>query len=247
LASENTLNEESDALTGLAYIGNLRNHKGAASEKRIPRPMGAQVSGDQTQDTEENGRPETHFVWYGLFVASLVGILALLFTWQNNPDPRPASQPTQQQRQPARMAEEIKPQETQQNQAPKAAQRPVSQNQDRSVPPTPEREPIDTFESQESNNTTSFRESRAFKQAEARSNQQEREMQEDPYQDDYYYDQGDRPPEQDPVRSQLSRETTDPRNSWADDLESINDNPEYYEPEYVEPGVYPEEELYEEY
>lgn len=255
--------EEDEALTGLAYIGNLRNGKGVEGEKRVPRPIGAQVGKDQSASFELPKQvQEPQWIWYGLFAASLMGIVALLLTWQDSAPKR--STDGRSQNGPAQMAREIEPEPTQQdqNQAPIQPRRSGQDNRntsrERNQPNEKEREPVDTFDSRPKTisrprtrtrtRTQSFRESKAYRQAQSRSAQQERQMEDDPYQeDDYYYDEGDVPPEQDPVRSQLSRETTDPRNSWADDLESIEDDPEYYEPDYVEPGVYPEEELYEEY
>lgn len=255
LASSDHQKEEAEALTGLAYIGNLKSGKGVEGEKRIPRPMGAQVGQDQgasfqvpeKEAKETNEKQETQWIWYALFGASFMGIIVLMLTWQSS-TPKPSAK-TPQQRKPSQTGPRSQAQQQDQSSStPRASANQRQNRQPQNNQPT-QREPIESYSPPGRNqqNTTSFRESKAYQQAQNRHGQQERQMQDDPYQDGYYYDEGDVPPEQDPVRGHLSRETTDPRNSWADDLESIDDDPEYYEQEYVEPGAYPEEELYEEY
>lgn len=250
LASSDNQREEAEALTGLAYIGNLKNGKGVEGEKKVPRPLGAQVEMKEFSSPKTSVSQNQQWPWYALFGVSLVGILALILTWQTSgtQDKSSSSQSTQDSSR-TQMAKEVEPQqnlESKQNentQAPLEARRPASPNRERAQL-RQRRQPLDIGQRKTTTRSqTSFRESQAY-----RETQQERQMLDDPASEDgYYYDEGDVPPEQDPIRRQLTRETTDPRNSWADDLESIQDDPEYYDEGYVEPGVYPEDELYEEY
>lgn len=240
LASSDKQREEAEAIAGLAYIGNLRAGKGVEIErkKRRQENEAKEESATDQAELDEVKKPaaQNQLAWYALFFLSLTGTIILLLTWESGA-PEQAAQTTAPQTQQA-------PQQT----APQALQ-PVSRTPSQNSRPQNSAVSIGTRQAIESPSAprapraqqNSFRNSAAFQRAQSSPRVSgERQMEDDPYVDDYFYDDGSSTFESDPVRSQLSRDTIEPAmdDSWVEEMTE----PEMYDTAVEEP---PFEDLFE--
>lgn len=195
---------ETEAITGLAYLGNLRVGKGVEVQKVKNR-------GDLTDPEMKLQIEEQSFqyFWYGLFFISLTGILLVFLTWSSpTPTTKQMTEAPEVQRQtaPALKGQAIPAQEVTIKETAAQPQRP----QVRRAAPV-----VRQVGRTKRSERTSFTESQAYQRAEE-SVELDNEEFADAEQADYYYDDGSAPIENDPVRRQASRELVNPNNEYDD-------------------------------
>lgn len=233
LARSDKEREEAEAIAGLAYIGNLRSGKGVEIERKKRRsevnPEQEVISQDRMNKESESAPQQ--LVWYALFFLSLTGTLLIFLTWNNGaPESEigTQSQQTTVVTQPGQVAPMLEPVSRTPAVAPTSADSTARQKEASS-----RRQMIEPSSAAAPRQQNSFRESPAFKRAQnAPRVSGERQMADDPYVDDYFYDDGSSTFESDPVRSQLSRETIEPTldDTWVEEMTE----PEMFEDQGIE-------------
>lgn len=203
---------ETEALTGLAYLGNLRSGK---SREQAKKHYEGDVTNPSMTNPMKNDVDQFHYFWVGLFFISFAGIIMVLLTWNSS---RPKLE-AQQSSQPQAISQQEKVQQKlmearsgQTPPPPKLTGQPVINNnrapsgESLENVPTPR---VQRLQNRAQAARTSLAESRGAKEAFA-----DRAFENEA--DDYVYDNGDGPYEQDPVRSRVSRQTLDPESEYDD-------------------------------
>lgn len=245
LTSSDKQREEAEAIAGLAYIGNLRAGKGVEIERKkrrqereteeIEDEQMSEISNgvDGAEKLKKNG--QNQLAWYALFFLSLTGTLILLLTWNSGAPEQIQTAPDSQTAQAVPQNPAAQAQRQQQQAARTPGQKsPTTQSR---IPVTiGKRQAIEAPQAtgQPRVQQNSFRKSAAFQRAQTSPRVSgERQMEDDPYVDDYFYDDGSSTFESDPVRSQLSRDTIEPSidNTWVEEMTE----PEMYDTAVEEP------------
>lgn len=221
LQSATSQNHETEALTGLAYLGNLRTGKSREHAKK-------QYDGDITNPSMKNPLKgdvdKFHYFWVGLFFVSFAGIIMVLLTW-NSSKPQLEAQdanpsPQQVTSQQAKVQQQlVESRRGQTPPTPKLTGQPIQRANTVAPPPTPiENVPaprVQRLQKRAQASRTSLIQSRGAREALADQDNESEQY------DDYAYDNGDTPYEQDPVRSRVSRQTLNPdteQQDWASTL-----------------------------
>ncbi len=196
---------ETEAITGLAYLGNLRAGKGIEVQKVKNR--GDLTDPERKIETEEQS---FQYFWYGLFFISLTGILLVFLTWSS---PTPSNKQMTKTA-PEMSAEQVPTLKGQAIPAPElkkaaAESRPSRPQVSRAAPV------VKQVARTRRADRTSFTESEAYKRAEASVGSDNEDFA-DAEQAEYYYDDGSAPIENDPVRRQASRELLNPNSEYDD-------------------------------
>lgn len=217
---------ETEAITGLAYLGNLKAGKGHEISKRS---FGGDVTNPNRENPLASGEPFQYF-WIALFFVSFAGIVMIALTWDSTKPKGQTRHVDQQTQNPFEQAV-AQPKTLQGEPIERPTRRPqVARPAQQQLRPT--------------NSPQSLTQSRGFRRAmqQEPTNDAQRG---DEFYDDYAYDDGQGPIENDPVRSRASREMLtaegEPYEVWA---ESVGRSPaQYEEEEAVYQDSYEEEPL----
>ncbi|OUR95314.1 hypothetical protein A9Q84_15865 [Halobacteriovorax marinus] len=179
--------EETNLIAGLAYIGNLK--IGKAKAKATEEKSHTETSSELPFEEFEQEETSRSYLWPILFVMSLVGITIVIATWSSN---KPKTQTMKTKTSKTVRAKRIEP----------IKLKPISKTRAK----TPS-----NFNSNTRINSrpTSFKRSKAFRQAGKRKKLSENALMKKDNAD-FYYDDASDPVELDPIRSTLSKETIDP-------------------------------------
>lgn len=206
------VDEKTNLIAGLAYIGNLRTGKAKhATVRQEP-----QAQSDEEFSFEENveGKKKAP-LWPILFLISIVGLSYLYTTWDSKTEKEEIT--TTKQNKKIRN-------KSYSNKAP-IKLRPVKMR--------PKSNAKLSTGSNVSSRPTSFKKSKAFRQA---AKKQKKRLTNNALinveNDDYYYDDNTDPVELDPIRSTLSKETIDPElDGEFDDIERAPASDEIFDEE----------------
>ncbi len=185
---KNFSDEKTNLIAGLAYIGNLRAGKAKEAQRKTNQE---EIESSEVEIDASSSRDMQDYLWKGLFLLSAIGLVAIFITWSSQKptaDRSPASTTKVRKLEPIK----LKP-EREFN----------SESNDRDTTS------VDT-EAKVNSRPTSFRRSKAFRQA-AKPNKKLTDDARYPAEsDDFYYDDNTDPVELDPIRNTLSKETIDP-------------------------------------
>jgi hypothetical protein len=205
----NNQDSETDAIAGLAYIGNMKMGKVTdtnVEENKYETP-------EQIEESENVNTTWIQFFWVGLFAVSLVGIIWLFYPSENTSS---STQGTKL----GKMApvQKLEPSETwkvnKDAQAPSRA--PAVRNNNRTS----------NTDTSRSRQTTPFKQTSTYKRAQKeRQNKLRKDddfVKVENYENENYYDDASEPVELDPVRETLSKETIDPEDAPVEDFDASN-------------------------
>lgn len=235
---------EKEAITGLAFLGNLQRGKG----HDIIKKSYAGDATDPNRQVPKASQDPFQFFWVALFFLSLAGLLMVVITWKTPSGDQVASErlesieaAQQAARAPANAPViEGTPLPTNRNQPTRINQRPQAQQQAQESIETPRNRQVqERIQSAQArrlqraeSRPRSLSESQGFRDAMAREDRQD-----DLYADDSYYDDASDPYEQDPVRSRISRGTVNPdddHDNWAEGLMRSPASADPYDDPYAE-------------
>ncbi len=181
--------DKTNLIAGLAYIGNLRTGK---AKEALSKSHQEEIEKQEEVVVTSESKSFQDYLWQGLFALSAIGLIAVFVTWSNQkPAPKPAITPTRKID--AKKIEPIKLKPIKKIESSNTqTSRPTTINNDAKVNSRP----------------TSFRRSKAFRQASKKKLTNDARKPDS--NDDFYYDDNTDPVELDPIRSTLSKETIDP-------------------------------------
>jgi len=189
--------QETDAIAGLAYIGNMK--MGKVSDSQVEE----KVQAEQVIEEEDGTNSKwIQVFWIGLFAVSLAGIVWLFYPSSNTSS---STQGTKL----GKMApiQKLKPTKTWKTKTPtKAPSRSSAARRNNTR--------VNNRDTSRTRKTTPFKQTSTYKRAQK---ERERKVANDDdfvkvenYEDENYYDDASDPVELDPVRETLSKETIDP-------------------------------------
>jgi hypothetical protein len=177
--------EKTNLIAGLAYIGNLKAGKARtqAATKDVIEPSSDQ---EVFETPEEQSK---RFLWPALFCISLIGLIFLYTTWDSDKVKSVKNKKTNKSRSIASKPRVLKPIKLE----------PIRNKRKSKIEKN----------ARINSRPTSFKRSKAFRQAAKKKKLSNNALIKEEN-DDYYYDDNSDPVELDPIRSTLSKDTIDP-------------------------------------
>lgn len=201
--------QETDAIAGLAYIGNMK--MGKVNDSQVEDKV--QVEQNIEEESETNSKWIQVF-WIGLFAVSLAGIIWLFYPSSNTSSSTKGTKHGK-----LSPIQKVKPTKTWKAKTPtKAPTRSpaVRRNNTR----------VDDRDRSRARKTTPFKQTSTYKRA---KKEREKKVANDDdfvkvenYEDENYYDDASDPVELDPVRETLSKETIDPVESEYGEYDAVD-------------------------
>ncbi|WP_417335173.1 hypothetical protein [Halobacteriovorax marinus] len=212
---QNSNDEKTNLIAGLAYIGNLRSGKAKEAQ--------AKAMTDEYEEETQALEPVNYqdYLWKGLFAISIIGLITVFATWMNRPTENTRTPASAKQATPKKI-EPIKLKPIQQTNTPSSSSKTES--------------PRIESESRVNSRPTSFRRSKAFRQAASEKKKLTEDARYPEENDDFYYDDNTEPVQLDPIRRTLSKETIDPEfneDEYVDEVEGDLDARENFQGEEV--------------
>jgi hypothetical protein len=194
---QTNVDEKTNLIAGLAYIGNLK--AGKAKQAALKEEGNKQNESEEYDFQAEESKRS--YVWPGLFLLSVIGLSYLFMTWNSSP---------------SKVEKEVVDSSTETKNVVKKSRAPIKLK-----PIKTTRAPRIEKRSNVNSRPTSFKKSKAFRQAAKKKRLSDNALIKE--NDDYYYDDNTDPVELDPIRSTLSKETIDP--AFADEYDDIERAP----------------------
>lgn len=186
---KNINDEKTNLIAGLAYIGNLRSGKA----KEAMSKSFQNESEEGLEHIDEQEKTTQSYLWPILFAISAIGLITIFITWSNQTPTTDRSPASTKTRVKTKKIEPIK-------------LKPIGTVNS----PTQQDAPKIDNGSKVNSRPTSFRRSKAFRQAGKEKKKLSDDARYPEENDDFYYDDNTEPVELDPIRSSLSKETIDP-------------------------------------
>lgn len=206
----NRQDQETDAIAGLAYIGNMKLGKVTDQQVNEEKEIEAQVEKD-----DETNSTWIQVFWVGLFAISLAGIIWLFWPSDNNSTSTKGTKLGK-----IAPVQKLKPSKTWKVQKPTATAPSRSPATNRSRSRINNRDTSRTRKSTPFKQTSTYKRAQKERQKKARANDDFVKVEN--YDDENYYDDGTDPVELDPVRETLSKETIDPEEEAYDEFDAAD-------------------------